>query len=232
MSSKGKRLDQPNAVSAFTWGAAAAAAYTQAPAPAPEPFAGMPEAMPMEAPAPVEPTVDTAAIEREAFAQGYAQGERAGAEAAAKRGEAMLRRLTQTIEELTVLRAEMIRHTERQMVHLALAVARRVLHREVSLDPDLLIAMARVALERLGESSAVTIRLNPDDYAATIGTHAADLGGSTVSVVADTRVSRGGCRIESDFGTLESGVDAQIQELTRALLGDESVADPSEVSVG
>ena len=52
------------------------------------------------------------------------------------------------------MRAEMIHQTERQMVQLALAIARRVVHREVSLDPDLLLAMARVALERLGETRA------------------------------------------------------------------------------
>src|SRR5688500_13231493 len=92
-----------------------------------------------------------AALEREAFAKGFAQGELAGAEAAGQRGEMMLHRLTQTIEELTQVRAQMIYQTERQMVQLALAVARRVVQREVSIDPDLLIAMARVALERLGE---------------------------------------------------------------------------------
>ena len=75
-----------------------------------------------------------AALERDAFAKGFAQGERAGAEAAAQRGEAMLRRLTETLDELTTLRAQMIHQTEQQMVQLALAVARRVVHREVSLD--------------------------------------------------------------------------------------------------
>ncbi len=40
------------------------------------------------------------------------------------------------------VRTDMIRQTERQMVHLALAIARRILQREVSLDPDLLLAMA------------------------------------------------------------------------------------------
>ena len=50
--------------------------------------------------------VQLATIEREAFAKGYAQGERAGAEAAGKRGEAMLRRLTETLDELTTLRGD------------------------------------------------------------------------------------------------------------------------------
>jgi flagellar assembly protein FliH len=169
-----------------------------------------------------------AALEREAFAKGYQQGERAGAEAAAQRGEAILRRLAQTIEELTTLRAEMIHQTERQMVQLALAIARRIVHREVSLNQDLLIAMARVALDRLGDSAQVTVKLNPEEFAATGAARVAQLGSSAhVTVVSDSRVPRGGCRVESALGTMDAGVDAQLQEIAYALLGsDETVASP------
>jgi flagellar assembly protein FliH len=173
---------------------------------------GSPEAVDLEA--------RRAAVEREAFAKGFAQGERAGAEAAGKRGEVMLRRLTETLDELTSLRAQMIHQTEQQMVQLALAVARRVVHREISLDRDLLVAMARVALDRLGDSAQVTVRLSPEDFDATAAARAAQWTGTNVSVVADSRVSRGGCRIESDLGVMDAGADAQIQEIARALLGD------------
>jgi flagellar assembly protein FliH len=133
MSSRAKRIPHPS-VTPFDWGASLApldhwsdetlvAAADPAPAPVPEP---------------VVPAVDLAqqqahlaALERDAFAKGFAQGERAGAEVANQRGEAMLRRLTQTLEELTTLRSQMIHQTERQMVQLALAVARRVVRREV-----------------------------------------------------------------------------------------------------
>lgn len=164
-----------------------------------------------------------AALERDAFAKGYEQGERSGAAVAAQRGEAMLQRLTQTLEELTTLRSEMIRTTERQLVQLSLAVARRIVHREVSLDADLLVAMARVALDRLGESAHVTVRLHPDEYEIT-GAGKGPVLGTHVKVIADASVGRGGCRVESDFGALDAGVDAQIQELARALLGDTEVA--------
>jgi flagellar assembly protein FliH len=170
-----------------------------------------------------------AALEREAFAKGFAQGEMAGAEAAGQRGEMMLHRLTQTIEELTQVRAQMIHQTERQMVQLAMAVARRVVQREVSLDPDLLVAMARVALERLGETAQVKIRLHPDDYEAAGAARVAQLAGSSVMILADAHLSRGGCRIESDMGALDAGVDAQLQEIARALLGDDSESTGSNV---
>jgi flagellar assembly protein FliH len=165
-----------------------------------------------------------AMIERDAFAKGFAQGEQAGADAAGQRGEAMLYRLAQTLEELTQVRAQMILQTERQMVQLAVAIARRVVLREVSIDADLLIAMARVALERLGETAQVKVRLHPDDYEAAGAERVAQLTGSNVMILADTHLSRGGCRIESDMGMLDVGVEAQLQEIARALLGDDEGA--------
>lgn len=169
------------------------------------------------------PSFERAAIEREAFAQ----GERAGAEAAAARSEAVLQRLKQTIGELQALRAEMIHKTERQVVQLSIAIAKRIVHREISLDPELLSAMARVALDRLGDAATATIRLHPDDYAATAG--ATSDGGtesSVVRVVADPVVRRGGCLVQSEFGLIDVSADAQIQELATALLGSNESQHP------
>ena len=164
-----------------------------------------------------------ATLEREAFAKGYEQGERAGTEAAGKRGEAMLRRLSDTLTELTSLRASMIRQTENQIVELALAVARRVVHREVSRDRNLMIAIIRVALDRLGESAHVTVRLHPEEFEATGAARVAEFAGSDITFVPDARVGRGGCRVESEMGMLDASVDAQIQEIARALLGEDHV---------
>jgi flagellar assembly protein FliH len=168
--------------------------------------------------------VDAAQIERDAFMKGYAQGERAGAEAAAARAEAILRRLADTIDELRALKADILARSEQQVVQLALAIARRVIHREVSLDPALLEAMGRVALERLGAGTSATIRLHPD---VTGGRPVppADPGGSTV--VPDPMVRRGGCLVQSDFGLIDVSVDAQIDELTATLLGDAAPAPPA-----
>jgi flagellar assembly protein FliH len=161
-----------------------------------------------------------AALERDAFATGYAQGERAGLEAGHTRAEAMLRRLAETLDELATLRESMIQHTERQLVDLALAIAKTILRREVMLNGDLVVAMARVALERLGVTASATIRLNPEDYAHTVQRHGDHWAGAKVQVIPDPAVSRGGCAVESDFGSVDAGVDAQFDEVMRALLGD------------
>ena len=160
-----------------------------------------------------------AALERDAFAKGYAAGERAGVEAGAKRADAMLRRLAQTLEDLAQLRRTMIRQTERQMAQIALTLARRVVARELSLEPDLIAAMAHVALERLGETAPATIRLNPDDYAIVAAQRGSQWEGPQVTVVPDPSVARGGCLVESDFGLVDASLDAQFEELSRVLLG-------------
>lgn len=207
MSSRGKRISQPTRIVPFSWSSGGAAPDHKAAADI-RVGDGSQAAL--------------AALERDAFAKGFAQGERSGLEAAGQRGEAMLTRLTETLGELTALRAQMIHQTERQMVQLALAIARRVIQREVSLDRDLLIAMARVALDRLGESARITVRLNPEDFDITATARAAQLEGSNVTIVADARISRGGCRVDSDLGVLDAGIDAQLQEIARALLGEEA----------
>jgi flagellar assembly protein FliH len=218
MSCKGSRLARPDRVEPFEW-------YEHG---APR-SASPPRAFDRrhQTPEPANDQPDPAACERDAFAKGFAQGERAGADAAAARGDAMLRRLAQTFEEMVALRATMIQKTERQVVQLALAIAARVIHREVNLDRELLVAMARVALDRLGDASSATIRLHPDEHAAIVALRGGDADGA-VRLVADPSVARGGCLVQSDFGQIDVSVDAQISELATTLLASEEPQAPDD----
>ena len=195
--------------------------------PAPQARGGQPRSGSAPPPAAAEtfqPTPEQqaqlAALERDSFTKGYAQGERAGLEAGGKRAEAMLRRLAQTLEELSALRDNMVRQTERELVQLSVAIARRILQREVSVDPELTAALAHIALERLGGTGPATVRLHPDDYAIVTSGQVAPLGGRQVDIVSDPRVARGGCLVESEFGSINASVDAQVDEIARAVLGD------------
>lgn len=181
-----------------------------------------------QAQASAPPQMALAEIEREAFASGYAQGEKAGFETGAHRAEAMLRRLAATIDELTTLRRSLVAQTERELVQLALAVARRIVNREVSIDRDLVVTIARIALERLGGATTATIRLHPDDYAAVVERHGEAWAGVRVQVVADDSISRGGCKVESEVGFIDASIDAQFAEIAGELVGsaDDALEGP------
>lgn len=219
MSVKARRAESSRAVP-FVWSAPApppAPVVSKAKEPAQNDAAASSATQESSAEA-AERAARLAALERDAFVKGYAQGEKAGTEAGIKRTDAVLRRLGETIDELAGLRSHILQHSEQQLVQLALALARRVVRREIATDDELLGALARVALERLGEARPATIRLNPDDFARSAAGRVEQWAAAHVTVIPDPHVNRGGCLVESPFGFVDTGIDAQLQELANALL--------------
>jgi len=176
---------------------------------------------PREMPLPPPVAERVATLEREAFEKGRLEGERAGESVALARTDDLLRRLSATIDEISSLRVAMMRKTERELVRLAVAMAERIVRKEVQLDRELLTKMAHVAIERLGESVVATIHLNPADHEAISARRDASLG-LAVQIVADPAVEPGGCVVRSAFGVIDAGIDTQVREVARALLGDDA----------
>lgn len=175
-----------------------------------------------------------AALERDAFVKGYAQGERSGLDAAARQGEASLRRLAETIDEMASMRADLLRRSERELVRLSVSIAERVIRREITLDTNLVAAMAKVAIDRLGDRASASIRLHPNDHAAFMAAANGTPFPGPVEIVPDAGVTRGGCVVRSDFGQMDLDVSSQLVEISRALLGPEATdaAEPAGAAAG
>lgn len=156
-------------------------------------------------------------VEDEACQRGYARGLDQARDDADREREQARGRLRTALEDIGELQGQVLRRAERDLVRLALAIAERVIKREVTLDPDLLLVIARVALDRLGERPSAVVRLNPGDHAAL-----ADAGlPAGLDIVPDPGVPPGGCQITSTSGDIDAGIDAQLRELSRELLGIE-----------
>jgi flagellar assembly protein FliH len=80
--------------------------------------------------------------------------------------------------------------------------------------------MARVALDRLGDFEAATIRLHPDDHAMVTASPDRTWASAQLTVVADASIERGGCLVQCEAGLMKVGLDSQFVELARTLLGD------------
>jgi flagellar assembly protein FliH len=158
----------------------------------------------------------TAALEQEAFARGYADGVRAAEAAAAARIDELLGRLSAAIHEIAALRPEVLRQTERDVVRLAIAMAERMVQRHIDANPAALAAMARAAVAKLGSRVVATVHLHPADHAR-VG--AGDPHGS-IELKADPQIPPGGVMVRSAFGAIDASLEAQVRELTRALLGE------------
>jgi len=103
---------------------------------------------------------------------------------------------------------------EAQVVKLAIAVAGRVLAREVAADPMHLTGTVRAALARVHDGSATVLRVPVEQVPqwTAMFTNACDC---TVSVVGDERLAAGGCVLETEVGRVELGAAVQLAEIER-----------------
>lgn len=108
-------------------------------------------------------------------------------------------------------RANYFASAEAEVVKLSLAIAARVLHREVRFDPLLLKGVVRVALERVEEDSAVVLRV-PESAVERWRQDGKDL---MPKIVGDCQLSDGDCVLESSVGNANLGVSAQLEEVER-----------------
>jgi len=155
--------------------------------------------------------------EREARAAGYREGEAAGKKSAAAELEPVLARLTRSIEEMAGLRAALRREAESDMLRLALEIARRVLRRELAVDPDAIRGLAMAALEKLQGREISRVKLHPSHAPMVSELLRKGAPGQAVEVIADASREVGTVVFESERGSLDASVDTQLQEIGRGL---------------
>ncbi len=102
---------------------------------------------------------------------------------------------------------------EGEVVRLALAVAARVLHREVSLDPLLLRGAVRVALEQLHENSTAALRVPESQVDAWDRIRTENQ--LKITVEGDPGIEEGDCVLETGVGRVELGIKAQMEEIEK-----------------
>ena len=93
--------------------------------------------------------------------EGHAEGERTGADAANARLQPLFDRLSSTIGELASYRARFRRDSEPELLKLALAVARKILRRELTVDPHSLLGILKAAMETINQSEVLCVRTAP-----------------------------------------------------------------------
>jgi len=123
-------------------------------------------------------------------------------------------RITRVCGEFAMDRQKYFAAAEVQVVKLAIAIARRVLAKEVAADKMHLTATVRAALSRVHDGSATILRVRASEeskWAEMFGS----AGDGSVTVVGDDRLGAGECVLETDVGRVELGVEVQIAEIER-----------------
>jgi len=122
-------------------------------------------------------------------------------------------KIRQAVEAFQVEQKSYFSRVESDVVHLALAIASKILHREAQVDPLLVAALVRVAVDKLHDGSSVTLRVSPLKSDKWRERMANPLNGTTITVVEDAHLDPEDCILETELGSANFSIDAQLKEI-------------------
>ena len=154
-------------------------------------------------------------IEREAYQRGFAEGKNLGKDQAAAELQPVLERLSRSLSEIAAMRPHMRREAEKDLVTLAIAIARRVLHRELTLDPQSIEVLIKVALDRLELRELCKVRIHPEQEAVIRKLLDRFSSAHKIEIITDKALQVGDVLLETEHGSIDASVDAQLNEIER-----------------
>lgn len=123
------------------------------------------------------------------------------------------RQLARNLQQFTQERTSYFKRVEAEVVQLTLAIARKILQRETALDPTLLGALVRVALDRMQGGRSVRVIVSPEEFDRWRLLGQTEAGASHWETVADDALKPGECVVETELGRADFGFEAQLMEI-------------------
>jgi flagellar assembly protein FliH len=114
------------------------------------------------------------------------------------------------------------RSFEEHVVKCALAVAERIVKREIARDQEFVLTQVREALKRVVGVSRIQLRVHPSDEALLHHRRAGLMEASDslreIAIEVDETIEPGGCIIESESGSVDAQLSTQLKQIEEALL--------------
>jgi flagellar biosynthesis/type III secretory pathway protein FliH len=100
-------------------------------------------------------------------------------------------------------------------------MAARVCRRELEKQPEIPLQLVKEALELSAGGAQVRVLLNPQDLAL-LNAQLQKLAGEVSRLappefIADERIARGGCRVETQYGAIDQQFDRQLERIEQEL---------------
>lgn len=171
-------------------------------------------------------------IERRTYEEAFVQGREAGlaaARAETERGLEQQRAQLARVDAICALLSQPLREldaqVETELTHLALAIARQLVRRELRVDPAQVIAIIRETVALLPAAARdVRVHLHPEDAAVVRDRLAAPSAERAWTIVEDPVMTRGGCRVTTDAAHIDARLETRINAVIASLLGEERAA--------
>ena len=179
----------------------------------------------MESP-PAKPKMATVGglvdLQAEAHKEAFEQGLTEGREAGRAEVQAQVDRLAGMFYDLAKPFEVLDADVERELLTLAMALARQIVRRELKTDPTQIIGIIREAIAALPVATRdVRVHLHPED-AAVVKQHLAPTENDRAwTIVEDPVMARGGCQVMTVTSRIDARLETRLGSILSELLGTE-----------
>ncbi len=156
-------------------------------------------------------------IQQQAYQEGFAAGikdGRAEGQSVAQQMQALMAELHQSMQQFEITMAQ-------EIMDLSLDIARQMVRSTLEVNPELVLAVVREAIESLPQVNQNPIlSLHPDDALLVREMLAHEYRESVWRVADDPQMARGGCRVETSTAEIDANMEGRWQRIVAALGSD------------
>lgn len=117
-------------------------------------------------------------------------------------------------------RRKLIETTEPELARLSIQIAEKIIGLEVTTNSDVIMGVVKEALSDMKDREQVRIHVNPDDYHIVNNDRTSLMrmveGLKDFDLTIDSKVTRGGCIIETNLGNIDARLETQLGTIQTA----------------
>lgn len=159
---------------------------------------------------------------QEGYRQGYNEGYQFGTNEAKSEAEEIKKNADIYIESCRIEAEAYIKSKQEEILQLALAIARQVIHGEVIINPDMAGKIAEDVLSKATDRKHVILKVNPADFSI-VKNKKEDLSiyvenPNNLFIIADSSVSQGSIKAETTSGFIDGDIETQLDMISKLIL--------------
>lgn len=153
-------------------------------------------------------------IQQQAYQEGFAAGikdGRAEGQSIAQQMQALMAELNESMQQFEIAMAQ-------EIMDLSLDIARQMVRSALEVNPELVLAVVREAIESLPQvNQNPVLSLHPEDAKLVREMLAHEYRENVWRVVDDAQMERGGCRVETSSAEIDANMEGRWQRIVAAL---------------
>ncbi len=160
-------------------------------------------------------------LEQEAYEKGFEQGEKDGLELGNAKAQKIVENIESLLEGIDLLRADILKFYEKEILGLICAVAEKIIDHKVELNGTVIGKKVINAINMATAKKSIRLKVNPEDFdyidnlRPEIFQRFNEL--ESVEVISNSSIKRGGCFLETPCGDVDARMETQLSIISKCL---------------